>query len=152
MIRKSIFQLLAVLGCGLFAACKMQQGQASATLLQGHIYYVSGNQMPGPGKTPGKSRGVKRDIFIYQPTTSTGVTGQMPLFSKISTRLVARTQSNASGYYQVKLPAGKYSVFIREEGGYFAAEADGEGHLNPVTISAGKAITKDFNITLNAAY
>ncbi|MBS7564303.1 carboxypeptidase regulatory-like domain-containing protein [Mucilaginibacter sp. Bleaf8] len=152
MTVKTTFKLLALIGCGLFIACKAKKRTPSATLLQGHIYYLSGNQMPGPGRTTGKSRGVKREILIYRPTTSKGTSGQMPLFSQINTKLVARTQSNASGYYQVKLPAGKYSVFIKEENGFFAAEADGEEHLNPVVIPAGHPLTKDFTITLHAAF
>ncbi|WP_158825160.1 carboxypeptidase-like regulatory domain-containing protein [Mucilaginibacter lacusdianchii] len=148
----NIFKILSLLGCTLLVACAIQKNGSPTGTLQGHIYNLSGNQMPGPGRPKSRGRGVVKDIYVYQATTTTQATGNMPLFTKISSRLAAHTRSDSTGRYQVKLPAGKYSVFIKETNGYFAAEADGEGHLNPVIITNGQTTTRDVTITLNAVF
>lgn len=120
--------------------------------LSGNIYLLKGNQMPSPGKPQSKGRGVSRYLFIYEPVTIKNTTGTSPVFTHIKTRLVARTKSDSTGYYAIKLPTGKYSVFIAEGKGFFAAESNGEGVLNPVEITDKTITSKDFRLTAGAAY
>jgi hypothetical protein len=146
-------KLITLLSSVILISCTMFKPNRKALgTLQGHVYKLSGNQMPGPGRVKGKGRGVSRQLCIYAPTKSEQTSGHMPLFTHINTPLVAHVQTDSTGYFTVKLPAGKYSVFIQETGGLFAAEADGEGHLNPVLITAGQTLNRNFTITLQAAF
>lgn len=120
--------------------------------LSGYIYILKGNQMPSPGKALNKGRGVTRDILIYQPTTISQTTGSSPAFISIKTKLVATTKSDSTGHYSIALPAGSYSVFVKEGGYFFAAESDGNGVLNPVSINTNTITQKSLTITLNTAF
>lgn len=108
--------------------------------------------MPSPGKAISKGRGAARDIFIYEPTQINQTTGSSPAFSAIKTRLIARTKSDSTGHYSASLPAGNYSVFVKEGEYFFAAESDGNGILNPVTISNNTITQKNITVTLNAVF
>lgn len=108
--------------------------------------------MPSPGRPQSKGRGVSRDIYIYEPTTTAQTEGNAPLFDRIKTRLVAQTKSDSTGHYSIKLPAGKYSVFISNDTSFFAAESDGKGLLNLVEIAANKVTPKNFTLNSGAAY
>ena len=137
----------------LFACSGLKQGmQNGEGLLSGYIYLQQGNQMPSPGRVTGKGRGVSREIFVYATTTISQATGSAPMFDHISTRLIMRTKSDTTGHYSINLPAGKYSVFIKEEGKFFASESDDKGALNPVEITQNHILKKDFTINYRAAY
>lgn len=108
--------------------------------------------MPSPGRPQSKGRGVSRYVLVYEPATTKNTTGTGTVFTHIKTRLVARAKSDSAGYYAIKLPIGKYSVFISEGKGFFAAESNGEGVLNAVEITEKTVVHKDFKITTGAAY
>jgi len=136
-----------------FSSCYSLKPQANVKQgLSGKISVIKGNQMPGPGRPQNKGRGVSRYVFIYEPATLKNTTGAGPVFKHIKTRLVARTKSDSTGYYAIKLPIGKYSVFIAEGQGFFGAQSDGKGILNPVEITDKTVAHKDFSITANASY
>ena len=120
--------------------------------LSGYIYAIRGNQMPGPGRPQSKGRGVSRYLLIYEPTTIKSTRGDRPIFTHIKTRLIARAKSDSTGYYAIKLPAGKYSVFIGEGKNFFAAESNDNGMINAVEITDKTISHKDFTITLGATY
>jgi hypothetical protein len=129
-----------------------QPGKVIGEGISGTIYLLSGNQMPGPGRPQSKGRGVSRVVYIYEATTPAQTTGASPLFNHIKTKLIAQTKSDSTGHYAVKLPPGKYSVFIAEGAQYFAAESDGTGALNPVNVLPKTLTTKDFTINTGAVY
>ncbi len=141
--------LISVLCVACFAAQpKMQPKQG----LSGYIYLVTGNQMPTIGRPQSKGRGVAREVYIYAPTSITQTTGNNPLFTSIKTKLIAQTKSDSTGLYAIKLPPGKYSVFIKDGDKFFAAESDGTSALNPVEITPNNLTKKDFTISHAAVY
>ena len=147
------FKFAFILISVLCSACTASQSKKQpAQGLSGTIYLVTGNQMPTIGRPQSKGRGVARDIHIYQSTSLSQTNGTSPLFTSIKTKLIAQTKSDSTGHYTVKLPVGKYSVFIKEGEQFFAAESDGTGALNPVEISLNALAKKDFIINHAAAY
>lgn len=108
--------------------------------------------MPSPGRPQSNGRGVSRFIFIYEPSTVKNTTGTGPVFIHVKTRLIARAKSDSTGYYAIKLPAGKYSVFIGDNKGFFAAQSNGQGILNPVEITERTVTNKDYKITIGASF
>ncbi|WP_342645764.1 hypothetical protein [Mucilaginibacter sp. CSA2-8R] len=121
--------------------------------VEGYIYELSGNQMPMKGKpTNSNKRGVKREVYIYQATSLQQTQGSTPLFDKVNTQLILKTTSNIEGRYKAYLPAGNYSVFIKENGKLFAAETDATGILNLIAITLNEMTHRDVTITVNAPF
>ena len=120
--------------------------------LQGQVFWVSGNQMPGPDAVLSPNQGAVRDVLIYEMTNVTDATQIGPFFRDIKTRLVATTTSKSDGTFKIKLPPGTYSVFTREKSGFYANLFDGKGYINPVTIKNGQYAWKTITIDYDAAY
>ena len=74
------------------------------------------------------------------------------MIKQILTTFVDSVRSNASGFYQVSLPPGKYSVFIVEGSVYYANGTDSEGHLVSGVVTAGAVTEVPVDITYKAAY
>ena len=136
----------------LFACSGLKPGMQKGQGLSGYIYLQRGNQMPSPGRVVSKGKGISREIFIYEPTNINQVTGSSPMFYHINTRLIAQTKSDTAGRYSVNLPTGAYSVFIKEDGKFFAAESNGTGILNPVQVGPDHITEKNFTINNKAVY
>lgn len=148
-------KLIAITGLAL-VSCAMQKQKTQVNLsqgIEGYIYQTSGNQMPMKGK-PVKhtGKGITRDVWIYQATTTQQTQGNIPLFTQIKSHLAAKVKSDSTGYYKCPLPAGHYSVFIKEGEQFFASETDGQGILNPVDVIAGNLTRRDINVNINAVY
>lgn len=142
-MRQSLVILLVFLS---FAAAGQKQG------LQGQVFWVSGNQMPGPDAVLSPNQGAVREVLIYELTNLTDATQVGPFFRDIKTRLVATITSKPDGTFKIKLPVGSYSVFTREKTGYYANLFDGKGYINPVTIKEGQYAWKTITIDYDAAY
>ncbi len=141
---KLIFSLLLFLLS--FSAFSQKQG------LQGQVFWVSGNQMPGPEAVLSPNQGAVREILIYEITGFKDATQVGPFFRDIKTKLVASTQSKPDGTFKIKLPVGSYSVFTREKNGLYANLFDNQGNINPVFIKAGQYSWKTITIDYDAAY
>jgi hypothetical protein len=128
------------------AAAGQKQG------LQGQVFWVSGNQMPGPDAVLSPNQGAVRDVLIYELTLVSDATQIGPFFRDIKTRLVATTTSKADGTFKIKLPAGSYSVFTREKNGLYANLFDGKGYINPVYIKTGQYAWRTITIDYDAVY
>ncbi len=141
---KPIFSLLFFLVT--FSALSQKQG------LQGQVFWVSGNQMPGPEAVLSPNQGAVREVLIYEITSISDATQVGPFFRDIKTKLVATTQSKPDGTFKVKLPVGSYSIFTREKNGLYANLFDNQGYINPVVVKAGQYAWKTITIDYDAAY
>ena len=141
---KFFFFLLLLVGS--FAALSQKQG------LQGQVFWVSGNQMPGPEVVLSPNQGAIREVLIYELTSFADATQVGPFFRNIKTRLVATVQSKADGTFKVKLLPGAYSVFTRERNGLYANLFDEKNNINPVTIKAGQFAWRTITLDYEVAY
>lgn len=129
---------------------------SSSLLLQGvkgQVFWISGNQMPGPGHTKSSHYGVQREILIYELTTT--IEAQLTpdgFFGDIQTRLIMSVTTKADGSFNVKLPVGKYSVFVKEEKGLYANLFDEKNAINPVEVSEKQYTWLPITIDYEAAY
>lgn len=138
--------------------CSQPTGADGPTTHQGVYGYVrfwEGNFMPKV--TPVLSRGtittVERTIVVHTPTRTDSVIQALPAFySAILTPRVAATSSNASGFFQVELPPGSYSLFVVEDTLFYANGLDAEGHLWPVTVTANSFTYVELNIVYRATF
>lgn len=142
-MRPALFLLLFSLSLSAYA---QKQG------LKGQVFWVSGNQMPGPEAVLSPNQGATRDVLIYEITNVTDATQVGPFFRDIKTRLIATIQSKPDGTFKIKLPVGSYSVFTKERNGLYANLFDGKGYINPVLIKEGQWAWKTITIDYDAAY
>ena len=108
--------------------------------------------MPGPGRAPSVPQPVKREIAIYNLTNVNEVKSNGAYFTGIKTVCVAKTSSNAKGYFEVALPAGQYSVFVVEKDGLYANSFNGKGSINAVEVLPDSLARKDIYISNKAAF
>lgn len=120
--------------------------------LCGKVTWTSGNQMPGPGLKSSKALGIVREIYIYEATTTAQTSQQEGFYSAIQTKLVKKIKSKKNGSFSVKLPPGTYSVFTKEAKGLWANTFDGQGIINPVTVSPKNYTELTLNVNYEAAY
>ena len=123
--------------------------------LRGTVVFLEGNLMPSPDLDPGAAAGqpVVREIAVYAPTTRRQVEETAPTFyTNIRTERMATATSDSTGCFQVSLPAGSYSLFVREGDRYFANRFDGDGVIFPVRVDSGEVTQVRIDIDHAAAY
>lgn len=130
------------------------------TGVRGNVWYWEGDFMPFvytdiPPSTVPSSRGkispVVREIQIHRVTTVTDMNSYGPLFSDIPTELVATTTSDQTGFYQIDLPPGIYSAFIKEGTKYYANGFDSQG-IMAFEVRSGTVTEMRLDITLAATF
>jgi hypothetical protein len=143
-----LFVVLAQMANG---CSKIDQG------IQGEVRWLEGNLMPTISEDPAErapqhGAPVEREILIYELTPMEQAEGQPPLFSKVNSTLVQQIKTNDKGQFAVELPAGRYSVFVKEEEGLFANQFDGAGNINPITVYQDSVQTILIEVNYKAAY
>lgn len=145
-VKLDILMLFIVLA---FAQC--QNFQSISQGVQGQVLWFEGNRMPGVGVDLPKGKPIEREIYFFEPTSNEQVTGSGPLYDEVNSRLIKKAKSNEEGYFQVKLPEGKYSVFVKENGKYYASVMDSQ-HFNPVKVEQGKVSEMSIRVDYKAYY
>jgi len=125
---------------------KITQGICGTVLLK------QGNQMPAPGRVLSAGQPAIREIAVYQLTNLSEVKTSGTVFTGIKTAWVAKTSSNAKGYFELDLPIGKYSVFVVEKEGLYANNFNGKGNINPVEVLKDSLTKRDILITNKAVF
>lgn len=131
---------------------KISVGQGVA----GTLIMKEGNCMPmtGPyeGDNPCRSFPVKRIIQVYEPTSHSEVESSEPgpSFEEIHTRLIAETESDEEGFYELELDTGRYSLFIIEKGMYYRNMFK-DNLIGPFTVSTDSVTLENLTIDY-AAY
>lgn len=145
---KSLSLFLVLLGIAATVSAQSAQG------IRGTVVFKSGNQMPGAGRTPPAGKPVRRELFVYEPTTMAQMkTRADGFYEAVQTNLVKRAWSDKQGRFRISLPPGQYSVLVKEPGkGLFANVFDGEMHAFPVEVKPGRFTTVSLEITYAAAY
>jgi hypothetical protein len=124
----------------------------------GNVWFWQGNFMP---TTDNSSHGtitpVVREVFVYEPTTLDSVVianhGNGGLFyDSILTRQITKLKSDNTGFFQVELPPGKYSFFVKEDSLYYANEGDSEGDLQAASVAVNSVTKRQIDINYKAAY
>lgn len=122
----------------------------------GNVWFWEGDFMPGIiNSCDGKITPVVRDIYVYQATRydSVEIDSVRRVFVRnIHSRLVARIKSDNEGFFQIALPVGKYSFFVKEDSLFFANEVDGEGYLMSAKVTRNKVTKRQIDINYKAAF
>jgi hypothetical protein len=126
----------------------MEQG------IKGYVTELSGNQMPGPGKVPDGGKPLKTTIYVYEATSLSQVEkqGEEPLYNSIRSKFITSFESDSEGFFAASLAPGKYSVFTKVDGRFFANIFDGDGIIAPVEVEQNKITGVNIIINAKAAY
>ena len=120
--------------------------------IKGQVFWVSGNQMPGPDKSKSPQQGIVREIVIYPEMKLQDTKQTDGFFTDIQSKPIATVISQADGCFKIKLLPGNYSVFVKESKGLFANLFDGQGNINPITVKAKKYTWITLTVDYEAAY
>lgn len=124
--------------------------------IYGTVQFKLGNCMPigGPGVSDCRTCPVKRKIQIYNYSLITDAVRSLNstvFFERLNTKLIAETESDANGFFQVTLQPGTYTMVVVEDGKLYANSGDGQGGINPFTVGTGiKSV--DMRIDYKAVY
>jgi hypothetical protein len=122
--------------------------------IDGHVYFVSGNQMPSPNRKPSSPKGIKTTLYIYQLTNINQVTrqGQSVFYSAVNTKRITKIESDTTGYFKVQLEPGNYSIFTKKGALFYASIFDKDNNIAPVQVLAGKITKAEVRIDYDATY
>jgi hypothetical protein len=117
----------------------------------GNVWFWEGDFMP-PGW--GTITPVSRTVYAYELTSGEQVeqVPYSPFYRSIRTRLVALTSSNSTGFFQMALPPGSYSIFVREDSLYYANLTDSMGNIMPATVRINWLTKVQIDITYKASF
>lgn len=120
----------------------------------GNVWLWEGDFMPGPGAANrGKVTAVRREVRIYEPTPQKALEPPGGTdFTKVKSKLVKKVKSCKNGFYQVSLPPGRYSVFVKEGSSLYANWFDGEAYVFPVTVVKDSVTKFQIDVTTGATY
>jgi hypothetical protein len=115
------------------------QKQTISNGVWGTVSFMQGNCMPtfDPTTTTCKHCPVKRTVKIYNYTLRSNAVpsgNSTVFFESFNTTLIAQVDTDAEGFYQVNIPAGRYTIAVVENGKLYANGGDGQGGINPFTI------------------
>ncbi len=122
--------------------------------INGTITVASGNQMPMKGAEPKVPRGIQCTVLVYEPTNTSQVSRlpASPIYTAISTRLVASVDTDSTGRFAVSLPEGSYSLFIKQGNQFYANLFDMNNNIALFTVEKGKMTKANLAVSVKAAY
>lgn len=120
----------------------------------GNVWLWQGDFMPGPGGSKrGNVTAVRREVRVYAPTSAQDLKPTNGTsFTKVKSRLIKKVKSGKNGFYQVSLPPGRYSVFVKEGSTLYANWFDGNGNILPVVVVKDSVTKFQIDITSGATY
>lgn len=151
---------LVLITSGLFAQKSrsvrkpVNHSQVAKQGICGTVVEKRGNHMPGPDRPTPTGRPVERDVLIYPVLTTDQVTATDDgFYSNIPGQPVKTVRSDKQGRFCVYgLPAGTYSVLVREPKGLYANLLDIDGRINPITVKKQRVANVAIQITHQAVF
>jgi hypothetical protein len=147
---------ILLLGCRNNSIVIPPDTKVQVTITQGvwgNVWFWSGNFMPM--SESGTVTPVVRQLFIYEPTPYDSVIHAKRLggfYRTINSKLVTTASSNSTGFFQVSLPPGNYSIFVKEDSLYWMGMSDAMGIIGGFKVSHSAITKMQVDINYEAAY
>ncbi|WP_381524590.1 hypothetical protein [Spirosoma soli] len=141
-------------------AQKSQRSKTSkSTVVQGicgNVVVKRGNYMPSPDSPRPNPGGVpaEREVLIF-PLLNLGQVdaGDNGFVNSVrEAKPVKTVKTDKNGKFCVSLPAGRYTVLVREPKGLYANLFDSQSNINPVTVSKNRLSQHRLEITHGAVF
>lgn len=122
--------------------------------ITGLITEAIGNQMPMKNAPLPVGSGILTTVLVYEPTNISQVSriGTSPVYTAISTKLVASVETDSTGAFTVDLPAGAYSLFVKQGKQFYANLFDVNNNIALFTVEEGKLTRADLKVSSKASY
>ena len=75
-----------------------------------------------------------------------------PWYTAIHKRLIATTQSDSTGHFNIQLPAGDYSLFTKKDQLFYANLFDSENNIAAVKVETGTITKTVIKVDAGATY
>ncbi len=112
--------------------------------------------MPSPDdpRPAGDGQPVVREVLIFSLLNASQVDmGENGFINSVrQAKPVKTVKSDTAGKFCVSLPAGRYSVIVRDPKGLYANLSDAQNNIFPVTVEAGKKQTVTVTISHSAVF
>jgi hypothetical protein len=123
----------------------------------GNIWFWAGDFMPTTDSAPnsnGSITPVQRDVYVYKATHYKDIVYNVNLrfISKINSEFIKKITSDKDGFFEISLPPGKYSFFVKEDSLYFGNFSDAEGTLMPAKVYVNEITKRQIDINYMAVY
>lgn len=114
------------------------------------------NYMPSPDSPRPKAGGtpVEREVLIFPLLNKSQVKdGENGFINSVGNAKPVKTvTSGKDGKFCVSLPAGHYTVLVREPKGLYANLFDSQNNINPVRVEKGRKTQATVEITHEAVF
>ncbi len=119
------------------------------TGIKGQITDVSGmNLMPSPDAPTPKGVALATKVVICKPISMDGAIEKV--LTTVPTKIIRTTYTNKKGFYNVKVPAGQYSILVKIAKGWYVSYVDGTT-ASPVLVKKGTFTHTDIQVSDNTA-
>lgn len=108
-----IFLAVIALATGAYLIFSLEKQPTIVQGVYGYVTTTTGNCMPGRHATC-STLPTSATVFAHEATPITAIDASGALLEP--RRLIATTRSDSSGYYEIDLPPGSYSLFINSAG------------------------------------
>lgn len=137
-----------------FASILLVQADGCNSGIEGHVYLVTGNQMPSPDEPPQTPKGLKTTLYIYELTNIKDVVrqGESAVYTSIATKQVKAAETDENGHFSVKLKPGWYSLFVKKDSLFYSSQSDDKNNIHPVEVKSGQITVAQFQANYNAVY
>ena len=140
-MKKSVFIIALLCVITLMTSCKKDPSITQG--VYGTVIERYGDWMPGSTADHGE-RPIACDVYVYEYTMLSDFGGGISVNYPIDAMpkpFVAKTTSNAKGFYEINLAPGTYSIFLLDDGKLKAGNGlDDVGGITPVTINSDEKI------------
>lgn len=135
-----------------FTACKeMDKGIEQG--VKGTVIWYEGNLMPSINSSGSKSgKPIEREVVFCKPVKMNDLTKSGSFFTGLDSYITHKTTSDSKGMFAIKLPAGKYSVFTKEDDGYYANSFDGQGFIQVIEVKQNEVTNLPLKVDYKAVY
>jgi hypothetical protein len=119
----------------------------------GDVWFWRGDFQPTCAS--GTITAASREVLLYERVNTDSVTSVhqgSPFYTEIRAKLLGTTHSDAMGFFQLELPTGDYSLFVREDSLFYANRGDGQGNIFPVSVRPDSVSGVRVDITYEASY
>ncbi len=150
-----LFNLL--LTSSLIMGCSSVKNVKSSTIQQGicgMVTEVKGNRMPSPDAPNNPPKGILTTVFVYETTLLSQVArvGTSPVYTSINTKLVSWVMTDSTGFYEITLPVGNYSLFVQLGKGFYANLFDNNNLIAPFKVEEGKVTKANLVVSDKASF
>lgn len=144
---KLVYCLLFVF---LFIGCTTRSQQAKTAVLSGELRELVGDFMPSPD-LPMDLSGVPLKARIAITIAVAAGTTHSPIFTALPARPIKEVKTDANGKFRLRLPPGRYSVFVQLKEGWYANLIQ-DGLIQPVYLQKDSTTSITIKVTTKATF